>query len=51
VGPDVQAIHARFMSGPFEVVSLDAGHWLMQEATEPVVGAMREHLRHAQASD
>jgi pimeloyl-ACP methyl ester carboxylesterase len=44
VGPAVQAEHARFMAGPFEVIELDAGHWLMQEQTGAVVDAALRHL-------
>lgn len=44
VGPRVQAAHARFMTGPFESIELDAGHWLMQEETEAVVAAVLRHL-------
>lgn len=51
VGPRVQAEHARFMSGPFESIELDAGHWLMQEQTEAVVSAILAHINRRYEGD
>lgn len=36
--------NAAEMSGPCEFIELDAGHWLMQEAGEPVTTAIVQHL-------
>jgi pimeloyl-ACP methyl ester carboxylesterase len=41
----VRQAHPRFVSGPYKSVEIDAGHWLMQEATEPVVDAIMTHLQ------
>ena len=35
---------ADYMTGPYRVVELDAGHWLMQEAFQAVTQAVVEHL-------
>ena len=35
---------AHYMTGPYEVVELDAGHWLVQEQPEAVTSAVMEHL-------
>jgi pimeloyl-ACP methyl ester carboxylesterase len=40
----VEAGHA-LMTGPYRFVELDAGHWLMQEATERVIGEILGQLR------
>jgi hypothetical protein len=32
------------MTGPYQVVELDAGHWLVQEQPESVTVAVMEHL-------
>ena len=39
---DATAAH---MQGPYRLLILEAGHWLMQEATEPVITAILGHLR------
>lgn len=36
---------ARFMTGPYRLVELDAGHWLAQEAPERVATETLAHLR------
>lgn len=40
----VEASHA-LMTGPYRFVELDAGHWLIQEATERVIDEVLGHLR------
>lgn len=40
----VEAGH-KLMTGPYRFVELDAGHWLIQEATDRVVGEVLGHLR------
>ncbi len=35
---------AEYMTGPYRVVELDAGHWLVQEQPESVMTAVIEHL-------
>ncbi len=35
----------QFMKGPFEVLELDTGHWLMATAPDEVVPAVMRHLR------
>jgi len=35
---------AEYMTGPYRVVELDAGHWLVQEQPETVTGVVMEHL-------
>ncbi len=45
VRPAVRELHPRFVTGPFEEVELDAGHWLIQEEPGKVVHAVRTHLR------
>ncbi|KAA0239256.1 alpha/beta hydrolase [bacterium] len=36
---------ARFMTGPYRLVELDAGHWLMQEAPGRVTAEILAHLQ------
>jgi pimeloyl-ACP methyl ester carboxylesterase len=36
-------------TGPYEVVEVPAGHWLVQQAPEPVIAAILRHLDRAQA--
>jgi pimeloyl-ACP methyl ester carboxylesterase len=45
VRPDVQAHQERFVTGSYEAIELDAGHWLMQEEPGRVVWAVMDHLR------
>lgn len=45
VRPEVRELHPRFVTGPFEEVELDAGHWLIQEEPGKVVDAVMDHLR------
>ena len=45
VRPEVRELQLRFVTGPFEEVELDAGHWLIQEQPERVVDAVTDHLR------
>jgi pimeloyl-ACP methyl ester carboxylesterase len=35
---------SEYMTGPYQVVELDAGHWLVQEQPESVTVAVMEHL-------
>jgi pimeloyl-ACP methyl ester carboxylesterase len=35
---------AEYMTGPYRVVELDAGHWLLQEQFQAVSQAVAEHL-------
>ncbi len=44
VHPRVREIQKRFVRGPYEELSLDAGHWLIQEEPEAVTGAVMKHL-------
>ena len=34
-----------YMTGPYRFVEMDAGHWLIQEAEEQVIGEILSHLR------
>ncbi len=34
-----------YMAGPYELVELDCGHWIVQEAFDQVVGPLLAHLR------
>lgn len=36
---------AQYMQGPFEVIELDAGHWLMEEKPDEVIKPMLNHLQ------
>jgi pimeloyl-ACP methyl ester carboxylesterase len=45
VRPEVRALQPRFVTGPFEEVELDAGHWLIEEEPEQVVDIVMGHLR------
>lgn len=36
---------AKYMTGPYRFVELDAGHWLIQEATDRVIAEILQHLR------
>ena len=36
---------AQYMSGPYRLAEMDAGHWLVQEAPERVHDEMLQHLR------
>ncbi len=45
VRPEVQALQTRFVTGPYEAIEFDAGHWLMQEEPGRVVWAVMDHLR------
>ncbi len=44
VRPEIRVLHPTFVTGPFKVIDVDAGHWLMQEETELVVEAVMTHL-------
>jgi pimeloyl-ACP methyl ester carboxylesterase len=44
IRPEIRELHPNFVTGPFEVVDVDAGHWLMQEETEQVVQVVMTHL-------
>ena len=45
VRAEVRDLQPRFVTGSFEEVELDAGHWLIQEEPEQVVRAVMDHLR------
>ena len=34
---------ASYMTGPYELLELDCGHWIVQEALEEIVGPVLEH--------
>ena len=36
---------AQYMSGPYEFIDLDAGHWIIQEAFDKVVEPITVHLK------
>lgn len=36
---------AQYMAGPYELLELNAGHWLIQEAEEEVTTAVQKHLK------
>ncbi len=44
IGRVAAEANAAYMTGPCEFVELDAGHWLVQEAAEPVTAAIIAHL-------
>ena len=44
VNEDVQSRMPAFVEGPFETVGLDAGHWLIQDEEEIVLGHVMQHL-------
>ncbi len=41
---EVRDLQPRFVTGPYEQIELDAGHWLIQEQPEEVVKAIMHHL-------
>jgi len=45
VGEAPRAAQAELMTGPYESIEYDAGHWLIEEETEAVVGAILKHLK------
>jgi pimeloyl-ACP methyl ester carboxylesterase len=45
VRPEVRELQPRFVTGPFEEVELDAGHWLIEEEPQEVVDIVMTHLR------
>lgn len=45
VTPEYLQSQREFMTGPYEELELDAGHWLMQEQTGAVVASVLAHLR------
>ena len=44
VRPEVRALQANFLTGPFESIELGAGHWLIQEKPKEVVEAVLDHV-------
>jgi pimeloyl-ACP methyl ester carboxylesterase len=44
VNPEVQARLTDYVAGPFQSVTLDAGHWLIQDEEKVVVDAVMQHL-------
>jgi pimeloyl-ACP methyl ester carboxylesterase len=42
---EVRELQPQFVTGPFEEVELDAGHWLIQEEPQLVVDTVMAHLR------
>lgn len=47
VTPERLEVQRTLVDGPYTELELDAGHWLMQEQTEAVVGAVMQHLDRA----
>ena len=45
VRPKVRALQSNFLTGPFESIELEAGHWLIQEKPAEVVEAVLAHVR------
>jgi pimeloyl-ACP methyl ester carboxylesterase len=45
VRPAVLELQTDFVTGPFQQIELDAGHWLIQERPTEVVNALMSHLR------
>lgn len=45
VREEVRALQPNFVTGPYQSIELEAGHWLMQEETDAVVAAVMTHLR------
>lgn len=45
IGRVAAAGTAQHMTGPYEFVELDAGHWLVQEAFDEVAAAITKHLK------
>ncbi len=41
---EVRDLQPRFVTGPYEQIELDAGHWLIQEQPDDVVKAVMQHL-------
>ena len=35
----------QYMTGPYEFIDLDAGHWIIQEAFDKVIGPITAHLK------
>ncbi len=44
VGEAPRAAQAKLLTGPSRSIEYDAGHWLIEEETESVVGAILEHF-------
>ncbi len=43
-GERVRQLMPRFVTGPYEVLELDAGHWLIQEQPDAVLQAVLKHI-------
>ena len=49
VNPGVQERLPAYVTGPFQRIALDAGHWLIEEQEQVVVDAVMKHLEAARA--
>lgn len=45
IGRDATIACAEHMTGPYELLELDCGHWIVQEAFGQVAGPIAEHLK------
>lgn len=45
IGRDATIACREFMTGPYELMELDCGHWIVQEALDQIAGPIIDHLR------
>ncbi|MEX0786791.1 MAG: alpha/beta hydrolase [Dehalococcoidia bacterium] len=45
IGRDATLACAQHMTGPYELLELDCGHWIAQEAFDQIAGPIVEHLK------
>jgi pimeloyl-ACP methyl ester carboxylesterase len=45
VGQAPRAAQARWLTGPYRSIELDAGHWLIEEQPDAVISAILEHMQ------
>ncbi len=45
IGRDATMACRDYMTGPYELLEIDCGHWIVQEAFEEIVGPIVEHLK------
>ena len=45
IGREATLACREYMAGPYELLELDCGHWIVQEALERIVGPIVAYLR------
>jgi pimeloyl-ACP methyl ester carboxylesterase len=51
IGRDAVMACRDYMTGPYELLELDCGHWIVQEAFDQVAGPIVAHLKRYSAAD